>query len=277
MSKLVIVVPQSRAYCGRTVFLNADGTQRLGPLRILATASLRVARAQGNPTCDPLHPFGHPPAGGYVVASSLPPGYMHPRRPRRFGNVGALLLAARAGEALASLANGRSVFALHGGPLDTANRLRPTRGGIRLSDADMSAVVRAMNAAQANGDPLEAVEVLNIPDADVSSVPALDLVGARQLLGTSSVQSGSQAGASKGWLLIPFALMSAKGTGQREVDRRQLLLSALALVGGLTATACSSQPSNCSPLACDPSDPTCPPDGYVCDDNGGYAAGGGVG
>jgi hypothetical protein len=147
----------------------------------------------------------------------------------------------------------------------------------------MNAVVRAMNAAQAKGDPLDAVEILNIPDADVRSVPAIDLVGARQLLRESPVPSSGQAGASKGMMfLVPFGLMAAKGAGEREFDRRQLLMSALVLVGGLTAAACSSQPNNCTPLACDPSDPKCPPSGYVCeeDDYGGYAgygAGGGVG
>lgn len=258
MSRLVVVVPRSRAYCGRAVLLGAGGEALAGPVRVLATASRRVARRHGNLSCDPLLPFGHPPAGTYAVATSLPPGFVHPRRPRRFGDVGALLLAPRGGDALTALKNGRSVFALHGGPVDTANRLRPTRGGLRVADADMLSLMRAVNAAWAKGDALAAIEVIEIPDADIRTVPPLDLRGARRALGLSrKKRSGLVPPAnatSKGMLLLLLGAGAARGAGDREVDRREMLQAALLLVGGLVATACN-QASPCTPLACDPTEP----------------------
>ena len=288
MSKLLLVVPASRSYCGRAVLLGSRGEPKVGPLRVLATASRRVARKHGNGSCDSRRPFGHPPAGTYVVSTSLPPGYSHPMRPLRFGGAGALLLEARSGDALESLAHGRSVFALHGGPLDRANRLRPTRGGIRLSDPDMRTLLRAINRAQASDDPLDLIELIEVSDADVRSVHSLDLRGARHALLHGSHGVGE--------------------TRKRSQAPRSMLRAALLLVGGLVTAACSA-PSPCTPLACDPGDggkhhdggrrvadasvaldgapdsrgvvssahprPPCPPSGFVCAED--YAYGGGVG
>ena len=111
MSTLVFVAPRGRAYCGRAVLMGSDGAVRAGPWRALATAGARVAKKHGNPDASPLQPFGHPPAGSYVVAGSLPPGWAHAHRARRFGRVGALLLQAQAGEALIAARNGRGLVA----------------------------------------------------------------------------------------------------------------------------------------------------------------------
>ena len=282
----------------------------------MATASARVARRHGNAACDPLLPFGHPPAGTYGVATSLPPGYSHPRRPLRFGGAGALLLDPRGGDALASRAHGRRVFALHGGPMDAANRLRPTRGGLRMSDPDMNALLRAINAAQASDDPLDVIELLEVTDDDIRSVPPSDLRGARHAAAVPRRSRGAAGNipTAKGGMVLLLGLGAVEGLGDKELDRREMLRAALVLVGGLVSTACNSQPSPCTPLACDPSEGglgddggldlgdgaapgdaspdvdasrdggghrgpvPCPPSGYVCQDNsGGYAVGGGVG
>lgn len=284
MSRVVIVVPRARGYCGRLVLLGTDGRTRLGPLRVLATASRRVARRHGNPSCDPLRRFGHPPAGTYVVSTSLPPGYAHPRRPRRFGGLGALVLAPKSGDALASLANGRRIFTLHGGPLDKANRLRPTRGGLRLSDPDLAALLRAVNAANADADPVDRVDVLEVGDADVRSVPPIDLRGARRAAGiphkVRAGRGGRKEGAMPGALLLLMLGGGAVAAGNRRVGRRALLQMALLAVGGLAASACSNQASPCTPLACDPGDgglgDGASPDGRVIADAG-VAEGGGEG
>lgn len=255
MSRLVLVVPRSRSYCGRCVLVGTDGRVSAGPLRVLATASDRVARRHGNPSCDPLFPFGHPPSGAYAVAGSLPPGYAHPRRPGRFGAAGALLLAPVSGAAAASLSNGRRVFALHGGPMDADQRLRPTRGGLRVSDADLTLLLRNINAANERGDPLEAIELLEVSDADAGAVPPDDLRGTRRAVGLPQGGRGVRQGAVPGELLmLLLGLGSAKGAAGDELGRREVLRAALLVVGGLSATACSSQPSPCTPLACDPGD-----------------------
>lgn len=276
MSRVVMVVPRARGYCGRLVLLGTDGRTRLGPLRVLATASRRVARRHGNATCDPLRPFGHPPAGSYLVSTSLPPGYAHPRRPRRFGPLGALLLAPTKGDAVASLANGRRIFAVHGGPLDSANRLRPTRGGFRLSDPDLGALLLAINAANADADPVDHVEVIEVGDADVRSVPAMDLRGARRAAGiphkARARRGHAKEGAMPGALLLVMLGGGAVAAGKHRVGRRALLQMALMAVGGLAASACSNQASPCTPLACDPGDgglgDGASPDGRVIADAG---------
>ena len=162
MSKLVIVVPKGRKFCGRGSLFGRDGVQRAGPFRTLATASVRVAKKKGNADASPLRPFGHPPQGTYVLAASMPPGWAHGKRNRRYGHVGALLLAPQSGDALEATANGRKLVALHGGPLDRGRRLRPTRGGFRMTNHGMRALLEAINAAQADGDPLQSIEVVEL-------------------------------------------------------------------------------------------------------------------
>ena len=73
MSKLVIVVPVRRRRAGRAVLLGNDGHARLGPIRVLATASSWVASQYGNGARDWRRPFGDSPTGSYVVGGSLPP------------------------------------------------------------------------------------------------------------------------------------------------------------------------------------------------------------
>ncbi|MGE5185091.1 MAG: hypothetical protein ACM31C_23645, partial [Acidobacteriota bacterium] len=118
MARLTILLPAERDRCGRAVMVSKGGEVLLGPFRVLGTASRYVSARRGNPGHDRLLPFGDPPCGTYVVASSLPPGAIHPRRPGRFGKLGALVLAPTGGEALHAATNGRDRIVLHGGPRD---------------------------------------------------------------------------------------------------------------------------------------------------------------
>jgi hypothetical protein len=275
MSTLVFVVPRGRAYCGRAVLMNRDGTVRAGPFRALATAGARVARKHGNADASPLRPFGHPPAGTYVVAGSLPPGWAHAHRARRFGRVGALLLQARSGDALVAARNGRGLVAIHGGPRDKAGLLRPTRGGVRLSNANMSALLRAVNAAQLDGDPLERVEIVEV---EPRAADKADATGSHDL---ARRREPAKTGVTT-MLLVPFALLGEGGVTGRKLARRDLLRAALVVAGAMAVQACD-RASPCQPSGCDPGDggldggldggdagdAGCPPAGYVCDPYGG--------
>lgn len=261
MSKLLVVLPTARDYCGRAILLSGRGARLLGPFRVLGTASGHVARRHGNPGRERRLPFGHPPAGTYLVAGSLPPA-SRPRRPGRFGRLGALVLRPSAGEAL-GFAEKRPRVVLHGGKCDRRGRLRRTRGGLRVSDADLRQLFAAINRAQADGDPVATVEVLDVPQSATGDGerPGGPLAQARRRPTT------------RGWKAA--ALLCGAGVAMKSpVSRRQFLGAALLLCGGLSVAACS-HPAPCDPVPCDPDkDPSCPPDGYYCED---YTASGGTG
>ena len=279
MSKLVVVVPHGRAFCGRAFVVGGDGVTRAGPFRALATASARVAKKHGNADCSPLLPFGHPATGTYVVAASLPPGYVHKKRARRYGRVGALLISPTGGDALRATSNGRKLVAIHGGPRDTKNRLRPTRGGIRLSNTHMGKLIAAINDAQRESDPVESVEIVEI---DTTRPRRRDRRGSRKVSprkGKGKTNLAPSSGVSS-MVLLPFVL---GGAGKSPVPRRDLLRAAALAFGALAIQACD-RPSRCAPLACypydggddgdggdagDAGDGGCDAQGYVCDPHGG--------
>ncbi len=248
MSKLVFVVPRDRAFCGRAYVVGADGATRAGPFRALGTASKRVAEKKGNADCSPLMPFGHPPAGTYVIAASLPPGYAHRKHKRRYGRVGAVLLAPKGGDALRATANGRTLVAIHGGPRDTKGRLRPTRGGIRLSNAHMRKLLAAINEAQLASDPVASVEIFEI---EMELARESDRKGSHALgpKRSKAAPAATSPGVSS-MVLLPFALGAA---GKSSVARRDLLRAAAVAFGALAIQACD-RPSHCAPLACHPFD-----------------------
>jgi hypothetical protein len=282
MSRFLIAVPKGRAFCGSAMLVGSDGEVRLGPMRVLATASARVAKVHDNPDVSPLLPYGHPPEGEYVVAASLPPGYVHPKRTRRYGRVGALLLAPKSGEALRAVQSGRKLIAIHGGPPDTKRRLRPTRGGVRLTNTGMRSLLTAMNDANLAGDPLDTIEIVEVD---------MELADEASQKGTHALPPSARRRASPKtaptttlpMVLLPLAL---GGGGKRGVERREVLISVAVAFGALAAEACNHA-SKCTPLACysddgggrtlafdggrtryEP-DAGCPPRGYVCEYYGG--------
>ena len=282
MSKLVVVAPIGRAFCGRAYIVGADGVTRAGPFRALATASARVGKKHGNAACSVLYPFGHPATGTYVIATSLPPGYVH-KRARRYGRVGGLLLSPTSGDALRATSNGRKLTAIHGGPRDAKRRLLPTRGGIRLSNMHMTKLLSFINDAQRDGDPVSSVEVVEI---DMTQARKRDRRGGRKVAPrkngkqkTEPAPTGSGVGSM---ILLPFVL---GGAGKSPVPRRELLRAAAVAFGALAIQACD-RPSRCSPLACHPydgdagdgggdagdggGDAGCTPRGYVCEPGGGF-------
>jgi len=276
MSKLVVMVPIGRAFCGRAYIVGADGVTRAGPFRALGTASVRVATKHGNASCSQLSPFGHPATGTYVIAASLPPGYAH-KRARRYGRVGGLLLSPTGGDALRATSNGRKLTAIHGGPRDTKKRLRPTRGGVRLSNGHMRALLAAINEAQRDADPVASVEIIEI---DMKLARKRDRRGGRKVgrKGAKKKDAAPTDGGVSSMILLPFVL---GGAGKSSVARRDMLRAAAIAFGALAIQACE-RPSRCSPLSCypyedggdggdggDAGDAGCRPRGYVCEPGGG--------
>ena len=185
----------------------------------------------GNLVHSRLRPFGDPPTGTYVVSGSLPPGNVHPRRPGRFGKLGALVLDATSGEALDAKRNGRDHVVLHGGPRNAKRRLRRTRGGFRVSDHKLAALLAAINRTHLAGDPLTEIEVVDVPSqskfTDWGSQIQRTTVGAR----------GSAAA---------IAAMALFGVSRASPTRRSFLASALlAVVSTRLLAACDDRPERC--------------------------------
>lgn len=313
MAKVLILVPQDRSRCGRALIVAHDGRALMGPFRVLATASRRVARAQGNPERSPLLPFGHPPAGSYAIVASLPPGTPH-RRSRRFGGLGALLLEPRSGTALEAARKGRRRFALHGGPADAQGRLRPTRGGLRVADEDLAALLGVVNAAYAAGDPVTAVDVVEVATLPSGSKHARRVPRAGRLRGDRTARPTRPllSGALIALAAVPW-MPTGPGASTRPRSRRAFLKALGLLAAALGMSACgggdgrppidctgpSDEPSPSGPSPYDPGDAgpdasgsastgatstgqdagnPCPPDCGSCGDGvGGYGAGGGSG
>ena len=277
MSRLVFLIPKGRAFCGRVVLIGSDKTILAGPFRALATASERVAKRHGNASASSLLPFGHAPTGSYVIVASLPSGYLHMKRSRRYGRVGALLLRARDGDALVASRNGRGLVAIHGGPRDKSRRLRPTRGGIRMTNAKLDALVRAINAAQLAGDPVESVDVIEV---DTRVEKAGDHRGGRHARGLRRKKArgarrrkNEKRPTQKNSLpMFVLPLAALDGAKDRKVSRRDLMRTALVVAGAMAIEACD-QPGRAYALeGCDRyyANP------FVDDDDAGAIDGGGV-
>lgn len=284
LSRLLIVVPRSRRACGRATFVAADGSPLIPPMRILATASASVAKKQGNPTRDRLLPFGHPPQGTYTFAGSLPPGERpKSRRARRYGAVGAILVVGTGGEALEATRKGRRMFHLHGGPSDRKGRLRPTRGGFRMQDGDLTRLLRAINDAQLRGDPLQTVDVLDVVLPPGPRAPAERVLTRKRRRRTKRRRTAKKLGQAKRGGIPPLGLavaLAAKLLGARKPDvrarvsRRDVVALAL-LITGVAACGTSDRrerPSRCEPVSCDPHEGLCPPQ-PACWSGGGTGGG----
>jgi len=202
---------------------------------------------------------------------------------------GAILLAAESGAARIAATEGRHLFYVHGGPSDRKGRLRPTRGGFRMLDRDLAALLRAINEAHAAGDPLELVEVIDVVEA--GTVDPTDLAATRKRRRKRALRkrenekpagkhskatqpgqreprpSGLSAPSGTALAGIPAIAIAAKLLGGRTPDPRKAVsrreVIALALIVA-TVAGCSDAPSTCEPVACDPDDASCPPSGGSC-------------
>lgn len=247
VARLTILLPEARDRCGRAVLVSGGGEVLLGPFRVLGTASRHVSRRMGNPDHDRLRPFGDPPSGTYAVASSLPPGTLHTRRPGRFGKLGALVLEPTGGEALEAKTHGRARIVLHGGPRDRERRLRRTRGGLRVGNGKLAALLAAINRAQLAGDPLSAVEIVDVARG-FDQEPALAPARTRRDRSTRSTPRAVRTSAA-----VTAAALVMFGVKRASPSRRSFLGAALLAVASprLLAGCSNDQPDPCD-RACQP-------------------------
>jgi L,D-transpeptidase-like protein len=130
-------VPKDRLAEGTVEILDAAGSVIAGPFECRAKADNAGAAQHGNPTRDPLRPFGDHPSGSYVVQA-----IEHGKSPAHTYGPVFMLLDPTDGDALQARRNGRTGLAIHGGDPSATMMLRPTFGCLRVSNAAIVEMAR---------------------------------------------------------------------------------------------------------------------------------------
>ncbi len=129
---ILIELFPDRSRVGRLIVQDDSGDTLLGPFAALGKADDNAAKANGNPSRDPLHVFGDTPLGSYQCHVQPPQTPVH-----SYGPYKTIALVATGGDALTAQKNGRSGLLIHGGDLGPNGSLRPTHGCVRLFNEDM--------------------------------------------------------------------------------------------------------------------------------------------
>ena len=139
MSWVDVRLPHDRSQPGR-LRLMTEG-MALWDCPALGKADNAGAAAHGNPTRDPLRPYGDLPTGTYAVIGVSPVDRGDAEEVDRFGPWGKMVLDPEGGPALEAKRNGRYGLLIHGGRLSPAQRLRPTYGCLRVTDPAIEQIV----------------------------------------------------------------------------------------------------------------------------------------
>lgn len=138
---LKVSLLKDRNKLGTAALYNKD-TALAGPFYCLGKADSAAGAAHGNPTLDPLKPYGNTPTGiyrGQVV--------MEGNDLRSFGTYKRILLTPYSGQCV-TCEELRAGLMVHGGALNVVytwwQGLRPTHGCIRLADTSMKAILDAI-------------------------------------------------------------------------------------------------------------------------------------
>jgi len=141
---LHVYLPEDRRGIGDAL-LCTTWAMSFGPWPVLGKADNRTAARHGNPSRDPIQPYGDTPLGAYWPRAFQP---VPANRQARFG-AHWLPLVGRGGDAWRAMEAGRGGLYLHGGRGDI---LMPTYGCLRMRDRDLEKL-----AARAGGLPIRVV------------------------------------------------------------------------------------------------------------------------
>jgi hypothetical protein len=151
MVEIVVEVPTDRRNLGRLTLKDDAGNVLAGPFDAYGKSDNLTAINHGNSARDPLLPYGDTPLGSYEIPRAVATGTGTNYPDHSYGSSGALVLRPVGGQALSAAANGRTGLLIHSGDPGVGGRLRPTNGCVRLSGADMSALMAALEAASTSG------------------------------------------------------------------------------------------------------------------------------
>lgn len=165
---IVARLPLDRASRGQ-VALFGEKLERLTPwLVAYGKADGGAARAHGNPSRDPLQPFGDHPFGRYHVRKIR----IHAAGSPELAAFGPFWLELEPvdGQALEAARRGRAGIAIHAGPPDVhdvdgdgdRDELRPANGCLRLYSEDVERIVRLALSGMPLGAP--SLDYLAVPD-----------------------------------------------------------------------------------------------------------------
>lgn len=143
---LIARLPAGRLTIGSLTL--AEGPQELFMVPCYGKADNAAATAAGNPTRDPLRPFGDFPLGLYRVTPYIIPTdqrkLLSPTFIRTYGPYGYLICDPEEGDARTAARNGRFGLRVHSGALDARGRLRATHGCLRCADDALLRILEAL-------------------------------------------------------------------------------------------------------------------------------------
>jgi hypothetical protein len=117
-----------------------SGLSKIADGSAVASASVDLAARNGNPRCDPLRPWGHPPLGSYrLLAQGPAPVGCDIEYGKQL-----LVFQPESGEALEAEAFGRLLLLAYAGPAAKDGLPRPTQGGLRLEQKIFDALLAAL-------------------------------------------------------------------------------------------------------------------------------------
>lgn len=127
---------------GTGQIVDENGEVVLGPWSCLGCCDSVAAAAHGNPTCDPLKPWGNTPTGDYQILGLWNHGTLEANL-HSYGPWDTLMLDGVTGDALAAThgAGLRAGIEVHAGDPGANGGLRVTHGCVRNSNADQKAMV----------------------------------------------------------------------------------------------------------------------------------------
>ncbi len=151
--RIVVTLRPDRGVPGVLRLLGLDGRVVVQGF-CLGLADRAAAEKVGNPSRDPVKPFGNTPTGEYMGALL---GYV-PKPARSYGASQPIMLDPVSGQALEAARNGRAGLWIHSGDLTPGGFLRPTFGCVRVTPATHAVLVQAIKAAGAKTFPVEVKE-----------------------------------------------------------------------------------------------------------------------
>lgn len=144
MPKIIVELPADRKGLGTLRLMSDSGSTVAGPFRALGKADRKTAAAKGNPTGDPLKPYGDTPCGTFELIDIVQTGEDAEIDSSKYGKHGAIRLRPTEGQAARAALADRTGSMIHGGEASSSGDLRPTNGCVRVSDDDMRLLLEAI-------------------------------------------------------------------------------------------------------------------------------------